>query len=80
MGDPKVKIPDFLMEKNSEEDIPEVWRLLREYDERFGADFTTEGLPMGLEEMADILKICLKENRSFDDVWGAGELDEDDFI
>ena len=35
---------------------------------------------MGLEEMADILKICLKENRSFDDVWGAGELDEDDFI
>lgn len=80
MEDLEVKIPEFLKRKSSKNDKPELYWLMKEYDERFGADYTTEGLPMTPEEMANILKISLKENRSFDDVWGAGELDEGDLI
>lgn len=85
MYNSKVKIPDFLMSKKSNEDIPEVWKLLREYDRKFEPKdhFCTEGLSMSsefLEKLADILKICLEENRTFDDVWGTGEFSEDDLI
>lgn len=76
----ETKIPGFLKGKHLEDDKPELYWLMKECDERFGADFTTEGLPMSFEEIADILRICLEENRSFDNVWGAGELDEGDFI
>lgn len=80
MNNSEVKIPEFLKRKSSKKDKTELYLLMKEYDEKFGADYSTEGLPMNMEEIVDILKICLKENRTFDDVWGAGKLDENDFI
>lgn len=80
MDNLKIEIPDFLTKKCSKEDFPEIYWLRKEYNKRFGVDYCTEGLPMSEEEFADILKICLKENRPFNDVWGTGELNEGDLI
>lgn len=80
MDEMEDRIPEFLKRKPLEKDIPQVWRLLREYDERFKDYFTTEGLNMTHNELAEVLRKCLKENRTFNDVYGMGEIDDGDYI
>lgn len=78
----EVKIPEFLSQNYSGVEMPECSRLLLEYDTRFEDKdrFCTEGLSMTDEELVEVLKICLEENRTFNDVYGMGEIDEGDFI
>lgn len=78
----EVKIPEFLKKDYSGVEMSECSRLLLEYDTKFESKdhFCTEGLNMTEDELVEVLKICLEENRTFNDVYGMGEIDEDDFI
>ncbi len=78
----KVKIPAFLKKDYSGVEMSECSRLLLEYDTKFESKdhFCTEGLPMTDTELVEVLKICLEENRTFNNVYGMGEIDDDDFI
>ena len=85
MDDFGIKIPDFLLKDYSKEEMSELSRMILEYDKHFkGKDFfCTEGLIITEENEKDYIaaiKKCLDENRTFNDVWGMGELDEDDLI
>lgn len=78
----EVKIPEFLKKDYSGMKMSEVSRMIREYQKHFRGrnDFCTEGLPLTDDELVEVLKICLKEDRTFNDVYGMGEITEDDFI
>lgn len=79
----EVRIPEFLKKDYSGVEMSECSRLIWEYQKHFRGrddDFCTEGLNMTEDELVEVLKICLEENRTFNDVYGVGELDKDDFI
>ena len=78
----EVKIPEFLMRKHSKEDMPELYWLDKEYREKFGETYGTEGLIMTDEEWTDVIKRCLEENKTVDELLGLGlsEMDDDDDI
>lgn len=78
----EVKIPEFLKKDYSGVQMSEYSRILREYQKHFRGrdDFCTEGLNMTEDERVEVLKICLKEDRTFNEVYGMGEIDEGDFI
>lgn len=79
----EVKIPEFLKKDYSGAEMSEYSRILREYQKHFRGrddDFCTEGLNLTEDERVEVLKICLKEDRTFNDVYGMGEIDDDDYI
>ncbi len=63
-------MPEFLKKDYSKIGLPESARLMDEYYEKFNKLFTTEGLIMDEEEFSAILRICLKENKTFEEVTG----------
>lgn len=83
MADFKIEIPEFLTKKHLGKKMSELSRMIREYDEHFkGRDcLCLEGLIITEGNKKDYIaaiKTCLKEDRTFNDVWGLGELDEGD--
>lgn len=85
MSDKKIKIPEFLKRERSVEKMSEFSRMIWEYDEHFeGRDcLCLAGLSITEENKKDYIaaiKTCLEEDRTFNDVWGLGEIDLDDDI
>ncbi len=73
-------MPEFLKKDYSKIEVPEVCRLVEEYEEKFDDEICTEGLIMDEEELIAALKICLKESKTFEEVTGIGDVDDDDDI
>ncbi len=80
MDDTEVRMPEFLKRKYSKEDMPELYWLNKEYKERFDESYSTEGLIMTDDEWAEVIKKCLKENKTVEELLGLGGLDEGDLI
>lgn len=71
---------EWLFKKDdSNTKVPEVCGLLKEYEEKFNEQISTEELIMKDEELAAVLKKCLKENKTFSEVTGI-YFDDDDYI
>ena len=79
----EVKIPDFLKLKQDEEPS-RLYALIKEYENKFGKNWSTEPYDFDDEELERIFEMCINENRTFYDVIGenlskrAAELDEDE--
>ena len=76
----EVTIPDFLKPIPNEKPC-KIHLLMKEYNEKIGGDWGTEGFDFSDEELEHILETCLKENRTFYDVIGIDDdIDEDEEI
>lgn len=79
-----IQIPDFLKyDKHKEDEPTRLMILMDEYDKKFGrGSWSTEGIDVSDEQLAQILEMCLRENRTFYDVIGIdlGDLDADEEI
>lgn len=65
----EVKIPDFLKYVPDKSEC-KLSMLMREYNEKIGGDWGTEGFDFSDEELEKILEQCLHQNRTFYDVIG----------
>lgn len=83
MNKQEAELPELLKKDYSNVEIPEIRRLvdrlLDEYEEKFNEQISTEELIMKDEELAAVLKKCLKENKTFSEVTGI-YFDDDDYI
>lgn len=69
-------MPEFLRRDNITGEN-ELKRLLDEYIKRFGSGIDTEPIQMSDEEMIDLLKYCISQNVSYEDIFGKTEYDDD---
>lgn len=66
-------IPDFLKRENMgtvDSVSKEFDRVLKEYEILFGTEITTEMSLLSIEEWIEILRICIKEKKTYEELTG----------
>ena len=68
-----MQIPDFLKRENAPmvDDVYEEFdRVLKEYEKVFGSSVTTECHYLSWKEWTELLRICIKENKTYEELTG----------
>ena len=70
-------IPEFLRRENVIENNSELMKALRKYKERFQESISLDWLQISDEEWVDVLNECVRIGKTFEEVFGKIEYEDD---
>lgn len=70
-------IPEFLRMENYVEDNSELTRVLNEYEDKFKKSVSLDWLSLSEKEWVKVLRRCIRIGKSFQEVYGEIEYEDD---
>ena len=70
-------IPEFLRMENYVEENSELTRVLKEYENKFNDSVSLDWLAISEEEWIEVLNECIRTGKTFQDVFGKIEYEDD---
>ncbi len=70
-------IPEFLRRENVVENTSELIITLEEYEKKFGLGVSLDWLQITEEEWIEVLNECVRTGKSFEEIFGKVEYEED---
>lgn len=70
-------IPVFLRKENIVKEKNELTIVLERYKKQFGKRISLDWLSLSDEEWVEVLKECISQNKSYEELFGKTEYDED---